>query len=90
MEFLNNPIIAGLIGVVGVPLVVYLLNLFMPRKAVYTFFHGFGVALRTFTLEKIGDKQGNKILDIVCNTLTDIFDGLADGSKGINKYDETP
>jgi len=81
-----NVILTGLIGVVGVPLVTYLINLFMPRRAVYKLFRGVGAALRRLTFEKLGDSHAKKLLDVVCNTLTDIFDGLADGSRGIDKY----
>lgn len=86
MEWLQNPIVAGLIGIVGVPAAIYAWNLLLPRKTVYRFFNKAGKALRIFSFEKVGEKQAVKFLDVICNTLTDIFEGLADGTKGINKY----
>ena len=87
MEFLQNPIVIGLMSVVGLPLVLYLWNLLLPRKTVYGFFRKIGAIVRTFSFEKVGDKQAGKMLDVVCNTLTDIFQGLLDGVKGVKQED---
>ena len=84
MEWLHNPLITGLIGVAGLPLAMYLWNLFLPRKTVYAFGNRLGKALRLFTLEKLGDQFGSRILNTIGNTLTDLFGGISDGTSGKN------
>lgn len=81
-----NELITGLIISAGIPLVGYLVGIWLPRKQTYKWGLSLGTLFRTISFEKLGHNVGNKLVDIVTNTLSDFFEGLLDGSKGDNKY----
>ena len=80
-----NEFITGLVVAAGLPLVGYLFGIWLPRKRTYSWGRRIGAMIRTFSFEKVGHKAGNKLIDIIRNTLSDFFDGLLDGSKGVDK-----
>ena len=81
-----NEFITGLVVAAGLPLVGYLFGIWLPHKQTYGCGRRIGAMIRTFSFEKVGHNAGNKLMDIITNTLSDFFAGLLDGSKGEDKY----
>lgn len=82
MEFLNSGWFVALSGAVGVPLIIYLWNLLLPRTKVYDFGYKMMSALMAFSFEKVGESSGRKLIISIENTLTDLTSGMHDATIG--------
>ncbi len=81
-EIMTNPLLTGLFGVIGPTIIIYFWNLFLSRDKVYDFGYRIMSILMTFSFEKIGEKHGRKFLDKLCNTITDLTEGMRDATLG--------
>lgn len=80
--FTAHPFYTGLIGLIC----TYGIGVLLKNGWVYKIGNKIGKALRYITLEKLGDKQGSKVLDHIGNTLTMFFSGISDGTAGKDQY----
>lgn len=73
--------LSALAGAVLPGLLIYLWNMFLPGDQVYSFGFRMMKVIMVFTLEKVGQQQGQKIIDRVRSTLKNLLTGMLDATK---------
>jgi len=73
-----SPIIPGFIGAVGIPLVLYLISLLLPRKRTFDWGYKLGCFLTRLGQKKIGARW-ERIEDRVKSTVADFVEGVYKG-----------
>jgi len=78
MEWLSNPLVHGLVGGVGVPLVAWLITYFLPRAKTRAFGVKIGKSVSFFGRNKLG-AGWEKIEAKAQETITDLYEGFIEG-----------
>ncbi len=74
-----NELLIGLIGAVGVPLVLYLWQLLIPRKNTKGWGYRLGRFLTLFGRQKVGVKGWERLEDRLKSTVGDFVEGVYEG-----------
>ncbi|NQU05890.1 MAG: hypothetical protein HQ568_07340 [Calditrichaeota bacterium] len=78
MEWLDH-LLPGVIGAVGVPLMLYMFGLLLPRERTYEFGYQAGRLLSSLGQRKIGVRKWEKIEDRIQSTAADFINGVNAG-----------
>jgi len=80
-----NEFLYGLMGAVGMPLILFMWQLFLKREAVMRWGERAGAFCRTFLFQRVGASGGGKLSERFISTIGDFIEGLYLGLRGTGK-----